>query len=119
MALREPFYTISSHTKLQRRTVWTNAFVSFDETTNQWISSALTIHNIVFQAQVMGRAREAIIAGTFPDYLLSFFAGYFGDRGYPEWCVAALRSVNVDLLQNSKTPMVPGGGAKWEYSDAA
>ncbi|KAH7874780.1 tRNA-guanine(15) transglycosylase-like protein [Lentinula edodes] len=80
---------------------------------------ALTIHNIVFQAQVMGRAREAIIAGTFPDYLLSFFAGYFGDRGYPEWCVAALRSVNVDLLQNSKTPMVPGGGAKWEYSDAA
>ncbi|KAJ3803022.1 tRNA-guanine(15) transglycosylase-like protein [Lentinula aff. detonsa] len=80
---------------------------------------ALTIHNIVFQAQVMGRARDAVIAGTFPDYLRSFFASYFGDRGYPEWCVAALRSVGVDLLENSNIPMVSGGGAKWEYSDAA
>ncbi|KAJ3748771.1 tRNA-guanine(15) transglycosylase-like protein [Lentinula detonsa] len=80
---------------------------------------ALTIHNIVFQAQVMGQARDAIIAGTFPDYLRSFFASYFGDRGYPEWCVAALRSVGVDLLENSNIPMVSGGGAKWEYSDAA
>ncbi|KIK67384.1 hypothetical protein GYMLUDRAFT_69568 [Collybiopsis luxurians FD-317 M1] len=80
---------------------------------------ALTIHNIVFQAQVMGRARDAIIDGTFPTYLRSFFAGYFGDRGYPKWCVDALKSVGVDLLEGTNVAVVVGSGAKWEYSDAA
>lgn len=79
---------------------------------------ALTLHNVVFQAQVMGRAREAIIQGQFPEYLRFFFARYFGDAGYPQWCVNALRSVGVDLLEgNSKAKIIPGSGAKWEYSD--
>ena len=79
---------------------------------------ALTLHNIVFQAQVMGRARESIIAGTFPEYLCSFFAEYFGSAAYPEWCVNALRSVGVDLLKdNPNIKVTPGSGAKWEYSD--
>ncbi|SJK97696.1 related to Probable queuine tRNA-ribosyltransferase [Armillaria ostoyae] len=78
---------------------------------------AVTIHNITFQAQVMGRARDAILSGTFPDYLRSFFAGYFGDGGYPEWCVNALRSVGVDLLQDHPVKLIPGSGAKWEYAN--
>ncbi|KAK2463254.1 hypothetical protein APHAL10511_004909 [Amanita phalloides] len=78
---------------------------------------ALTLHNITFQAQVMGRTRAAIIAGTFPHYLQSFFADYFGDAGYPEWCVNALRSVGVDLLENApNAKVVSGNGAKWEYA---
>jgi len=80
---------------------------------------ALTLHNITFQAQVIGRARAAIIAGTFPEYLRSFFADYFGDAGYPEWCVNALRSVGVDLLENApNVKVVLGNGAKWEYAVA-
>lgn len=75
------------------------------------------MHNLVFQAQVMGRARDAIMSGTFPDYLKSFFANYFGDAGYPEWCVNALRSVGVDLLEGKDVKVIPGSGAKWEYSD--
>lgn len=72
----------------------------------------------MFQAQVMGRAREAIIAGTFPTYLRSFFSQYFGDDGYPEWCVNALRSVGVDLLEgNPNAKIIPGSGAKWEYAE--
>ena len=79
---------------------------------------AITLHNIVFQAQVMGRARESIIAGTFPEYLCSFFAEYFGEAAYPEWCVNALSSVGVDLLKdNPNIKVTPGSGAKWEYSD--
>ncbi|KAG6811534.1 hypothetical protein H0H92_006967 [Tricholoma furcatifolium] len=66
----------------------------------------------------MGRARAAILDGTFPDYLRTFFAGYFGDTGYPEWCVNALRSVGVDLLETSNLPVIPGQGAKWEYADS-
>jgi len=78
---------------------------------------AITLHNIVFQAQVMGRAREAIIAGNLPDYLRYFFAQYFGDTGYPEWCVNALRSVGVDLLEGKlNAKVIPGSGAKWEYA---
>ncbi|KAH7926737.1 tRNA-guanine transglycosylase [Leucogyrophana mollusca] len=80
---------------------------------------AVTQHNLVFQAQIMGRARDAIIEGRFPDYLRTFFRGYFGDKGYPEWCVNALRSVGVDLLDGREVPVIPGSGAKWEYSDAA
>lgn len=65
----------------------------------------------------MGRARTAIVNGTFPDYLCSFFAEYFGGEGYPEWCVDALRSVGVDLLRNTDAQVVRGHGAKWEYAD--
>ncbi|OCH92290.1 Queuine tRNA-ribosyltransferase [Obba rivulosa] len=81
---------------------------------------ALTQHNIVFQARLMGGARDAIMNGTFPEYLKRFFADYFGDSGYPVWCVNALRSVGVDLLENAEhAKVVPGDGAKWEYSDKA
>ncbi|KAG6911140.1 hypothetical protein DXG01_003880 [Tephrocybe rancida] len=82
------------------------------------LNLTITLHNITFQAQVMGRARSAILNGTFPDYLRSFFAEYFGDVGYPEWCVNALRSVGVDLLETSNVPIIPGQGAKWEYADS-
>jgi queuine tRNA-ribosyltransferase len=75
------------------------------------------MHNIVFQAQVMGRAREAIISKTFPQYLKAYFAQFFGDAGYPEWCVNALRSVGVDLLEGrDDKKVVQGSGAKWEYA---
>ncbi|KAJ7497330.1 tRNA-guanine(15) transglycosylase-like protein [Mycena latifolia] len=75
---------------------------------------AVTLHNITFQARIMGGARDAILNGTFPDYLRTFFANYFGDVGYPEWCVNALRSVGVDLLDGNDIKVVPGSGAKWE-----
>ena len=64
----------------------------------------------------MGRAREAIIAGTFPDYLKHFFRSYFGNAGYPEWCVNALRSVGVDLLEGIDIPVLSGNATKWEYA---
>jgi queuine tRNA-ribosyltransferase len=80
-------------------------------------SLALTLHNVIFQAQVMGQAREAIITGTFPEYLRSFFARYFGESGYPEWCVNALRSVGVDLLEgNPHGKVISGSGVRWDYA---
>jgi queuine tRNA-ribosyltransferase len=64
----------------------------------------------------MGRARDAIMNGTFPDYLRSFFAEYFWEHGYPEWCVNALRSVGVELM-DSTSATVAGSGARWDKSD--
>jgi len=81
---------------------------------------AVTQHNVVFQARLMGRARDAILKDTFPQYLRTFFQDYFGDVGYPRWCVDALRSVGVDLLSGTEKEVrvVEGDGAKWEYSEA-
>lgn len=70
--------------------------------------TAVTIHNITYQARLMGDARNAILNGTFPNYLKTFFATYFGDIGYPEWCVNALRSVGVDLLEGGEVKVVSG-----------
>jgi len=78
---------------------------------------AVTMHNLVFQAQLMGGARDAILAGTFPEYLKKFFANYFGNSGYPEWCCEALKSVGVDLLEGLQDPkVVQGDGTRWEYA---
>ncbi|KAI0076111.1 Queuine tRNA-ribosyltransferase [Panus rudis PR-1116 ss-1] len=77
---------------------------------------AITLHNLVYQARVMGGARDAIMNDTFPDYLKTFMARYFGNDGYPEWVVNALRSVGVDLLEgNPDAKIRSGSGAKWDY----
>ena len=93
-----------------------------------WIHSmshylpALTQHNVVFQAQLMADARKAICSDTFPTYVRDFFSRYFGgpNDAYPRWCVDALRSVGIDLLEGeegAERRVVEGDGAKWEYSD--
>ncbi|KAI0753933.1 tRNA-guanine transglycosylase [Irpex lacteus] len=64
---------------------------------------AVTQHNLVFQARLMGRARDAIINGTYPDYLKSFFADYFGDKGI--------------LSGKENIPVVTGSGAVWDRAE--
>jgi hypothetical protein len=65
----------------------------------------------------MGGARDAILEGTFPTYLKKFFAGYFHDGRYPQWCCDALKSVGVNLLEGLENPkVVHGDGARWEYA---
>ncbi|ELU42632.1 queuine tRNA-ribosyltransferase [Rhizoctonia solani AG-1 IA] len=43
---------------------------------------SVTLHNVAFQAQLMGRARDAILENRFPEYLKRFFYDYFGGRGW-------------------------------------
>jgi queuine tRNA-ribosyltransferase catalytic subunit len=91
--------------------------------------TAITQHNLVFQARLMGGARDAILSDTYPAYLKQFFRRYFRTTGYPRWCVEALREVGVDLLEDgddgdgkreSNTRgtigVVEGDGVRWEYS---
>ncbi len=70
----------------------------------------------------MAGARKAIYSDTFPTYVCDFFSRYFGgpDDAYPKWCVDALKSVGINLLEGGegvKRRVVEGDGAKWEYSD--
>ncbi|CAG7850857.1 Queuine tRNA-ribosyltransferase; AltName: Full=Guanine insertion enzyme; AltName: Full=tRNA-guanine transglycosylase [Serendipita indica DSM 11827] len=83
---------------------------------------AITQHNVVFQARLMGRIRDAILEDRFPAFAKAFFKDYFGSSGYPRWCVDALWSVGVDLLDkdietlSEEIKVLEGDGAKWEYS---
>ncbi|ORY89655.1 queuine tRNA-ribosyltransferase [Leucosporidium creatinivorum] len=68
-------------------------------------ASAVTVHNLTYQSALMHRAREAIMEDRFPQYLIDFFAGFFKSKDkYPEWAVAALQSVGVDLMTGVPTP---------------
>ncbi|KAF8527792.1 tRNA-guanine transglycosylase [Gautieria morchelliformis] len=78
---------------------------------------AVTQHNVVFQARLMGAARDAILKGEFPGYLRSFFRTYYGETGYPRWVVDALQSVGVDLLEGIQDPKITNDdGKKWDYA---
>ncbi|TCD69798.1 hypothetical protein EIP91_006111 [Steccherinum ochraceum] len=95
------------------------AFLHHTITLETAAAHAVTQHNLVFQARLVGGARDAIVAGTFPEYLRKFFRTYFDDTGYPEWCVNALRSVGVDLLEGDPTAKIQtGAGAKWERAES-
>ncbi|KAF8756894.1 Queuine tRNA-ribosyltransferase catalytic subunit [Rhizoctonia solani] len=62
---------------------------------------SVTLHNVAFQAQLMGRARDAILENRFPEYLKRFFYDYFGGED----------PTHADMA------VIDGNGAKWEYSD--
>jgi queuine tRNA-ribosyltransferase catalytic subunit len=112
------------HTMITHETVAAHGMLIF-VTTNLPIhvfQTAITQHNLVFQARLMGQARDAIVADKFPEFLRTFFKRYFGETGYPRWCVDALSSVGVDLLDgevgldDALKKVVEGDGARWEYS---
>ncbi|KAK9245036.1 tRNA-guanine(15) transglycosylase-like protein [Lipomyces tetrasporus] len=64
----------------------------------------LTLHNVHYQLNLMRSARQAIIRDEFPLFIKKFFATLHGGNKekYPTWAVEALRTVNVDLLDNSR-----------------
>ncbi|KAJ5045617.1 hypothetical protein NUH16_002436 [Penicillium rubens] len=63
----------------------------------------LTIHNVHYMLNMMGKIRQAIIDDQYPAFLRKFFSDiYGGDKSkFPEWAVGALRGVGVDLLADS------------------
>jgi queuine tRNA-ribosyltransferase catalytic subunit len=62
----------------------------------------LTMHNVQYQLNLMSQARRAIKEDRYPDFLREFFSTlYDGNKErYPKWAVDALRTVNVDLMQD-------------------
>ncbi len=57
------------------------------------------MHNVHFQLNLMGRAREAIIADRYPDFLREWLKVRYGEdrEKWPGWIVEALGSVGMDL----------------------
>mmetsp|Transcript_21361 Transcript_21361/g.33412 ORF Transcript_21361/g.33412 Transcript_21361/m.33412 type:complete len:279 (+) Transcript_21361:533-1369(+) len=57
----------------------------------------VTIHNIAYMMRLGSRMREAIRSGTFPEFVVSFFKGWYPKGDYPTWCVEALASVGITI----------------------
>jgi hypothetical protein len=83
-------------------------------------ASALTLHNLAHQLKLMDLARQSIIDGRFPDFVKQFFRRYYKSHAnYPSWAVDALRSVNIDLMEDAGQGIEPkkGQGVQWEYAN--
>ncbi|AAZ11875.1 queuine tRNA-ribosyltransferase, putative [Trypanosoma brucei brucei TREU927] len=60
-------------------------------------ATLLSYHNLAYLINLTRGAREAILSGTFVEYVQKFFLGYYPARDYPKWIVDALASVSVEL----------------------
>jgi queuine tRNA-ribosyltransferase catalytic subunit len=62
----------------------------------------LTIHNVFYQLDLMGKVRKAIKEDLYPKFVCDFFKTlYHGDKQrYPKWAVDALNSVGINLLED-------------------
>jgi queuine/archaeosine tRNA-ribosyltransferase len=60
------------------------------------------MHNVHYQLNLMRLAREAILEDRYPQFVRDFFNKlYHGEKiKYPQWAVAALRGVGLDLLSD-------------------
>jgi tRNA-guanine transglycosylase len=57
----------------------------------------LSIHNVAYLLGIMGQMRSAIIANTFPAWVLNFMETVFPKRDHPKWVRDALQAVNITL----------------------
>ncbi|BCS30388.1 tRNA-ribosyltransferase family protein [Aspergillus puulaauensis] len=61
----------------------------------------LTIHNVHYTLNLMGRVRQAILDDQFPAFLKGFFLKLYGEKTkIPAWVVGALQGVGVCLLED-------------------
>ncbi|KIJ39872.1 hypothetical protein M422DRAFT_32477 [Sphaerobolus stellatus SS14] len=99
------------------RSETSRAFIYHNIGTETATAHAVTQHNIVFQAKLMGDVRDAIMKDEYPAFLKSFFKGYYANGKYPHWIVDSLNSVGVDLLEGlQNTQVVDEDGQNWDYA---
>lgn len=58
----------------------------------------LTVHNVTYLTQLMKRARQAIIDGTFESFVQRFMLDLYPQKKYPAWSRLALNKAGVKLL---------------------
>lgn len=72
-----------------------------------WTAGAhfLTIHNVHYQLSLMAQIRDAIKMDQFSEFVQDFFRVlYHGEQlQYPKWAVDALRTVGINILEESQT----------------
>lgn len=77
---------------------YTRAYLHLIAASKDSISATLlSYHNLAYLIALTRGARKAIEEGQFTQYVQDFFVAYYPKRNYPEWAVAALRSVKIEL----------------------
>lgn len=59
--------------------------------------SLLTVHNLSYQMQLMKGIRDSIKESRFPEFVEEFMLNMYPEKNYPQWCIDALKSVNIKL----------------------
>jgi len=77
---------------------YTRAYLNGIVTQETVACHLLTIHNVVYQLRLMDSIRASIRAGTFVEFVREFMREFYPKKDYPEWIVAALKSVNIELV---------------------
>lgn len=78
----------------------TRAFISHNAAKETVSAHLLTIHNVWYQLELMRQVRQAIVEDRFPAFVRRFFGDLYehDTARYPEWAIAALKRVGLDLL---------------------
>lgn len=60
-------------------------------------SALITHHNLVYMLTLSRTLREAILNKDLQNYVSTFVKNYFKDKEIPQWCVDALKRVNMTI----------------------
>jgi len=76
---------------------YTRAYLYQIVSTEAVSCNLLSVHNLTYQMQLMKGIRDSIKENKFPEFVQAFMLNMYLDQKYPQWCVDALRSVNIEL----------------------
>lgn len=57
----------------------------------------LSVHNLTYQMQLMKGIRDSIKENKFPEFVQEFMLNMYPNKNYPQWCIDALKSVNIEF----------------------
>ncbi|XP_001950376.1 queuine tRNA-ribosyltransferase catalytic subunit [Acyrthosiphon pisum] len=94
---RMDFRPIEKNCRCSTCKTYTRAYIHQIVCTEAVSCSLLSIHNLHYQMQLMKGIRESIKVNKFPEFVQEFMTNIYPDKSYPQWCLDALQSVNIEL----------------------
>ncbi|CAH1713504.1 unnamed protein product [Aphis gossypii] len=76
---------------------YTRAYIHQIVTSEAVSCNLLSVHNLNYQMQLMKGIRESIKVNKFPEFVQQFMINMYPNKNYPQWCIDALQSVNIEL----------------------
>lgn len=94
---RMDFEPIEKNCSCSTCKTYTRAYLHQIVSTEAVSCSLLSVHNLNYQMQLMKGIRESIKVNKFPEFVQEFMTNMYPDKNYPQWCLDALQSVNIEL----------------------
>jgi len=94
---RMDFGPIENNCSCSTCKTYTRAYIHQIVSTEAVSCNLLSIHNLHYQMQLMKGIRESIKVNKFPEFVQEFMTNIYPNKSYPQWCLDALQSVNIEL----------------------